>query len=246
MSDKLVFVAAFNMPVEAELARGMLEAEGIKALLTGGGSVNVFSGVQGLGGQIQLRVDEADADRAAEILAPHFEHHPDDGAESGDDAALWLCPLCGDAVRDDLEFCPSCETQRPAVWKSLAVTAFPRNGPVSQVIQEEPAFKSEKVTADEPLEATPPALGGDFDVPDMETLVGDDLVRRAFISSLFPFLIPYSLWLLWRLAFYSGKVSHRLMPRLYCTIALGVLWSLCLLMLLLTGLADILWLLPWN
>jgi hypothetical protein len=230
MSDKLVFVAAFNMPVEAELARGLLEEDGIKTFLTGGGSVNVFSGVQGLGGQIRLQVADADADRAAEILAPHFDHHPDDdGAESRDDAAVWLCPLCGDAVSDDLNFCPACETPRPAARESLAVTAVPRNGPVSRDVQEEPTVKPEKITTDEPLDAMPPALDGDFDVPDMETLVGDDLVRRAFISSLFGVLSPYSLWLLVQLAFYRGKISPRLMPRLYWAIAIDACWLLFLL-----------------
>jgi Putative prokaryotic signal transducing protein len=230
MSDKLVFVAAFNMPVEAQLARGLLEADEIKAFLTGGESVNVFSGVQGLGGQIRLQVADADAERAAAILAPHFDHHPDDdGAESGDHAALWLCPLCGDAVGNDLDVCPACETPRPAARESLGVTAIPRRRPVSQEIQEEPAVKPEKFTSDEPLEAAQSALDGDIDVPDMETLVGDDLVRRAFFSSLFGVLSPYSIWLLGQLAFYQGKISPRLMPRLYWAIAIDACWLLFLL-----------------
>jgi Putative prokaryotic signal transducing protein len=230
MSDKLVFAAAFSMPVEAELARGLLEAEGIKAFLTGGESVNVFSGVQGLGGQIRLQVAEADAERAAEILAPHFDRPTDEGdAESVDDAALWLCPLCGDAVSDDLDFCPACETPRPAARESLAVTAVPRHSPISQDVQEEPAVRPERITSDQPLEAMPSALDGDIDVPDMETFVGDDLVRRAFFSSLFGVLSPYSLWLLGRLAFYPGKISPRLMPRLYWAIAIDACWLLFLL-----------------
>jgi hypothetical protein len=231
MSDKLVFAAAFSMPVEAELARGLLEAEGIKAFLTGGESVNVFSGVQGLGGQIRLQVAEADADRAAEILAPHFDQQAKDGDAAPEDAAgLWLCPLCGDAVRDDLDFCPACETPRPAARESLAVTAIPKYSTVSQEVQEEPAVKPEKITADEPLEAMPSALDDDLDLPDMETFVGDDLVRRAFLSALFGVLIPYSLWLLVRLAFYPGKISPRLMPRLYWTIAIDAFWFLSVLM----------------
>jgi len=242
MSDKLVFVAAFNMPVEAQLARGLLEAEEIKAFLTGGESVNVFSGVQGLGGQIRLQVAEADAERAAEILAPHFDRPTDESdAESVDNAVLWLCPLCGDAVSDDLDFCPACETPRPAARDSLAVTAAPRRSPVSWEVQEEPVAKLEKITADEPLEAMPSALDGDFDVPDMETLVGDDLVRRAFRSSLFGVLSPYPLWLLLRLAFYQGKISLRLMPWLYGTIAIDACWLLFLLALFARFFVRIYW-----
>jgi hypothetical protein len=230
MSDKLVLTATFDMPVEAALARGLLEAEGIKAFLTGGTTVNVFSGVRGLGGQIQLQVPEADALRAAEILAPHFDRPADGGgADAGDNDALWLCPLCGDAVNDDLDLCPSCQTPRPAARSSLAVTTTPGRNTVSRDIQKEPAFPPEKITADAPREAPPSALDGDLDVPDMETLVGDDLVRRAFFASLFGFLSPYSIWLLTRLAFYPGKISPRLMPKFYGAILIDAGWCLVLL-----------------
>jgi hypothetical protein len=230
MSDKLVFVAAFYSPIEAQLACGLLETEGIKAFHTGDQTVTAF-GIQGLGGQVRLQVAEADAERAAEILAPHFDRPTDeDDAEPVDDAALWLCPLCGDAVGDDLDFCPACETPRPSARLSAAVTAVPRHSRVSQNIQEEPGAKPEKFTSDEPLEAMPPALDGEIDVPDMETLVGDDLVRRAFRASLFsvllPILAPYSLWLFMQLAFYPGKISPRLMPKFYGAIAIGVCWLL--------------------
>lgn len=229
MSDKLVFVAAFYSPIEAQLACGLLETEGIKAFHTGDQTVTAF-GIQGLGGQVRLQVAEEDAERAAAILAPHFDRHSDDdGAESGDDAALWLCPLCGDAVGDDLDFCPACETPRPSARLSAAVTAVPRHSRVSQNIQEEPGAKPEKFTSDEPLEAMPPALDGEIDVPDMETLVGDDLVRRAFLSSLFG-LAPYSLWLLVWLAFYPGKISPRLIPRLYWAFAIDAFWLLSILL----------------
>ena len=244
MSNKLVFVAAFVMPVEAQLARGLLQAEGIRAFLTGEQTTNAFSGVQGLGGRIELQVPEADAERAAEILAPHFDHHAADGDAAPEDDGLWLCPLCGDAVNEDMDFCPSCDTPRPAARQSLAVTAIPHSERVSQEIQEEPVFKAEKITSDEPLEAAPPELEHDLVVPDMETMVGDDLVRRAFLSALFPLLIPYSLWLMTRLAFYPGKISPRLMTRFYWTIAIDIFWCLCLLMFFLTGLANLLMVLP--
>jgi hypothetical protein len=233
MPDKSALAAAFYSPVEAELARGLLEEEGIKTFLTGGGSVNIFSGVQGLGGQIQVRVSEADADRAVQLLAPHFDHHQDEADASAEaDSALWVCPLCGDAVCNDLEFCPSCKTERPAVRPSLAVTTAPRFNAASQDIKEEPVLRAEKLTPDPPLESEPARLEGDLDVPDMETLVGDDLVRRAFFSSLFGFLSPYSLWLLLRLAFYSGKVSPMLMPKLYGAILIDAGWLLLILALL--------------
>src|ERR1700722_9550806 len=63
MSDKLVEVAAFSLPIEASAARGLLEAEGIKAVLCGEQVVGVL-GIQGLGGKVTLHVAESDADRA--------------------------------------------------------------------------------------------------------------------------------------------------------------------------------------
>ena len=232
MSEKFVTLAAFPRSAEAELARGRLEAEGIKAFLMGGGSVDVFGGIQGLGG-ISLQVSEVDAMRATAILAAvEAERERQDGDPESDDAVLWLCPLCGDAVRDDLSVCPSCETPRPAPEKSQAVTAASRRPAASQDVQEDPVPKPDKVTSDTPLEAVPSAVEDDLEVPDMETLVGDDLVRRAFFSALFPILIPYSFWLLAQLGSYEGKISPRMMPRLYLAIAIDAIWFFLSLLLL--------------
>ena len=231
MPEAFVTLAAYHMSVEAELVRGRLEAEGIQAFLTGGGSVGVFGGIQGLGGMIQLRVSETDAERAAEILAAHEKAEGDGGEERlADDSVLWLCPLCGEAVSDDLEVCPSCETPRPAPTKSPAVTAVPRHNPASQDVQEKPAPKAETITSDTPLEAVPSTVEDDLNLPNLETMVGDDLVRRAFLSSLFPLLMPYSFWLLARLGFYSGEVSPRMMRKLYWTIAIDAFWCLGILL----------------
>lgn len=230
MPEPFVTLAAYHMPVEAELARGRLETEGIHAFLTGGGSVGLFGGIQGLGGMIQLRVSEADAGRAAEILAAHEKAEGDGGEErAADDSALWLCPLCGETVGDDLSVCPSCETPRPAPTKSPAMTALPRHNPASQDVQEKPAPKAETITSDTPLEAVPSAVEDDLNLPNLGTMVGDDLVRRAFVSSLFPLLFLYSFWLLARLGFYSGAVSPRMMRMLYWTIAIDAFWCVVIL-----------------
>jgi hypothetical protein len=236
MSDKLVLVATFSLPVEAQLARGRLEADGIKALLGGDESVNVFSGIQGVGGKLTLHVAEADAERAAAILAEHLDKADDDGDAGRADDALWLCPLCGDAVRDDLDVCPACQTPRPEARKSRAVTSGPRRGPDSPDIQQTPTTTPAEITADTPIEAVPSAVEGDLDIPDPETFLGDDLVRRAFISSLFGVLAPYSIWLLGRLAFYPGKISPRMMLRLYLTIAIDLFWCVAFLLLFCFGL----------
>ena len=226
MSRRVVLGAAFSLPIEAQLARGRLEAEGIPAFLSGDEAASVFSGIQGVAGQVRLHVAEADAERAASILAALGPGHSEDD-DAADDAALWVCPICGDAVSDDLAICPSCETARPPSRKSPAVTAFPKHSPASQEVQQDRSPNPVQVTADTPLEAVPSSVEDDLDLPDMETFIGDDIVRRAFLSALFgpvfPLITLYSFWLLGRLALYSGKVSPRMTPKLYGALAINVL-----------------------
>ena len=229
MSDKLVEVASYTMPIEAELARGRLEAEGIHAILTGGGAGNVFLGIQGIGGQFRLQVAAGDAERAIIILLSHSDKEEENGPLPPDEDSLWLCPLCGDAVADGVTVCPACETPRPAPAKANAVAAVPRHNPASRDVQEEPTARPDKITSDTPTESVPAAVEDDLDLAPLDTFLGDDLVRRAFLTALFgpgafltallvPVFLPltlYSVWLLARLALFPGKVSPRMMPLLY-------------------------------
>ncbi len=218
MPDKLVEVAAYSIPVEAHAARGLLEAEGIRAVLEGEGAVNVFSGVQGLGGKITLNVAESDAERAVALLADVVEGPPPD------DSRLWLCPLCGDAVDVDRPVCPACQTPRPDTWQVRSAMSSSPFKSGSDDIQTEPPPNRSTVTSDTPIEAVPWAREEEEDRPAPETSISDDLVRRAFRSALFGLLFfPltfYAVWLLWRLVGCAGKISPQLMPRLYAAIAM--------------------------
>ncbi len=149
MADKLVEIAAYSIPVEAQVARGLLEAEGIRAVLEGEGAVSVFSGVQGLGGKITLHVAESDAERALALLADVVEGPPPD------DSRLWLCPLCGDAVDIDALACPACETPRPETWQVRSAMAAPQFNSDSEDIQNEAPLDHSTVTSDTPIEAVP-------------------------------------------------------------------------------------------
>ena len=154
MADKLVEIAAYSIPVEAQVARGLLEAEGIRAVLEGEGAVSVFSGVQGLGGKITLHVAESDAERALALLADVVEGPPPD------DSRLWLCPLCGDAVDIDALACPACETPRPETWQVRSAMAAPQFNSDSEDIQNEAPLDHSTVTSDTPIEAVPWAARG--------------------------------------------------------------------------------------
>src|SRR5262245_4242656 len=111
MSEQLVTVARYTSPLEAQLALGRLREEGIQAFLAGDNSVSIFTGT-GLGGDHQLQVTEADLGRAEQVLADlardrELDRH---AALADPDAAIWVCPLCGDAVADHLDVCPACRT----------------------------------------------------------------------------------------------------------------------------------------
>ncbi len=67
MSEKLVTVARYTDYLEADLARQMLEDEGIKAFVMGQNVGNVYSGVPVVV-DIQLQTPESQAEEAREIL----------------------------------------------------------------------------------------------------------------------------------------------------------------------------------
>src|SRR5690349_21485034 len=69
MSDKMVLLAIYGNPIEAELVRAELEAEGIRACVMGATSGDVFAGM-GVGmSNVQLLVPETDYKRATRLLA---------------------------------------------------------------------------------------------------------------------------------------------------------------------------------
>jgi Putative prokaryotic signal transducing protein len=68
MGDKTVVVAHFGDPVEAELAKNRLEAEGIRAFLGTENTAGLFAGMGLTFGGISLHVTEPDLARAAAML----------------------------------------------------------------------------------------------------------------------------------------------------------------------------------
>src|SRR5258707_3137037 len=92
MSETSVTVAKYSMPLEAQLAKGLLESEGIPVQLSGDLTATMLN-YGAAGGLVELRVPAADADRALRIL--HLQHgrvRPGDdwAGEAGGDARVWL------------------------------------------------------------------------------------------------------------------------------------------------------------
>lgn len=67
MSEKLVTVARFSDYIQADLARQLLQDEGIEAFVMGGNVGNVYSGVPAAI-DIELQTPESQAQEAREIL----------------------------------------------------------------------------------------------------------------------------------------------------------------------------------
>lgn len=69
MEDKLVTVGTYDMPTEAHLAKGLLEANGLTAFLADELTVGVAWHLSNAIGGIKLQVAESDVERATGILA---------------------------------------------------------------------------------------------------------------------------------------------------------------------------------
>ncbi len=69
MNEPLTTVAAFNTPVEAELARNHLEENGIAAVVVDAETVGMLFHAGGALGGVKVQVVESDAARARAVLA---------------------------------------------------------------------------------------------------------------------------------------------------------------------------------
>jgi hypothetical protein len=80
MNEKLVTVARFSDYMEAELAKQLLEGEGITAFVMGqhGSAINV--GVPGIA-DIQLQTPESQVARAMEVLESAISHEAEDSEQ---------------------------------------------------------------------------------------------------------------------------------------------------------------------
>jgi hypothetical protein len=226
MSENFVVVATVSIPGEAEIARGRLQAEGIRAHLTGVHSSTVFSGI--MQGQVSLYVPEEDFERATELLADCMGEPLSElpGGESPRREKLedyWVCSLCGDTVDVSETVCPDCGTSRDALTSgqsdALALERLPRraNPPSEQITDE-------KGTPDLGLETG-------VTIPEVAELhEGDALASRALRAVLFtmlvPIFFPLALWYLVKLMSYDGELTPRGMRRLYIALFLNLFTSL--------------------
>jgi hypothetical protein len=88
MKEKLVTVARFADYMEADLARQLLEDEGISAFVMGMNVGTVYSGVPAVT-DIHVQTPESQAREAREILEAHRHPQEEDSGQSLDDDLEW-------------------------------------------------------------------------------------------------------------------------------------------------------------
>jgi hypothetical protein len=223
MSDKIVTLAMFHDPLEAQLVRNRLEAEGIRVLVSGDNTGSLFGGMGGAFGTVHLQVSEEHYPRAMALL------------ESFDE----------DEEQDE----PAQETSSTAITQSEErVKAEKRDTPTD--IQTTAAEKPVAANADTRIAAKPERpLAADSDEDDDPmhsslTWSADDYAWRACVAAvisvmLLPFPLGvflalvanfYSGYLLTRLSLLTRDLTQRGMLRLYgALLAHALFWGfLCL------------------
>jgi hypothetical protein len=216
MSDKFVTVATFNRSFEAQLAKNLLEDEGITSNVSGELTADMLPfGQAGGGDQIVLQVPEEDAQRAAGVLAvvaaAKLDDNWEDEAESG--AGVWLCSICGEPISNRLSVCYSCQTPREGIR-----AATPRD---STAIQSNPPMalggdefqKPDDLARTPPLPAIAPALEAEDEADEPPLSCADDLARHAFGAAFFGLLIVLLLPLSWYYLLQLMSVPDALSPK---------------------------------
>ena len=76
MVEKLVTIATYSNPIEANLAKLKLASEDIDCFLAGEHAVAVYGGIVG---EVKLQVRQSDVEKAKEVLSrPPDETEPED------------------------------------------------------------------------------------------------------------------------------------------------------------------------
>ncbi len=113
MSDRLVTIASFAFTPEAQMAKNLLESEGIPAIVAGELTADAFAGAAG---EAKLQVRAEDAQRAVSLLAETAAQASlDDDWETQAEGGVWICPLCGTAGRLGAQVCTACQTANPGI-----------------------------------------------------------------------------------------------------------------------------------
>jgi hypothetical protein len=110
MSDRLVVLASFTTPVEADLVIAVLQAEGIRARISDEATTGWLWHLSGAVGGAKVLIREEDEPRAREVLLRLEEERRAELSEGSLPTAPWVCAKCGERLSEEFEVCWKCGT----------------------------------------------------------------------------------------------------------------------------------------
>jgi hypothetical protein len=248
MAEASVVVAEFTNIVGAQLAQSRLEAEGIPCNLADDHTIAVPWNV--MPNRYQLRVAASNQERALAILMNEEGPELDPGwDEPFEKEPYWLCSLCGSVVKEGLETCPDCLTERGAVRAPSPTTAEAPSFPTFPSPRPRPPGPETFTTAPgAPLGTTGPLLADEeVETPDeeagvqlpeeddlrLDTQVANRALRYAILGPLgCGILTCYSLFLIYELWLIPGGLTPRSARTAKIALIINLVWCAFLAMLL--------------
>jgi hypothetical protein len=229
MSEEIVTIARYIHPLAAQAAFAHLQNEGIRASLTGDVISDIFPGNATLP-QYQLQVVVSDQERAVALLAEleNAELDPD-WEEKVERGAGWLCSLCGSEVRQGMEVCPDCLTERGAVMAPSPLTTIPT--PLLP-----PGVPEDALQKFQPAAPPPPGLSEPSEPDEEVQLPGEDdlrvdsaLAHQALLCAIFGplacgLLNVYSLYVIWKLANMPAMMTPRASRQVLLALGIDIVW----------------------
>lgn len=112
--EKLVTVATFDTPADAEVGKLLLEEKGIRAFLADDNLVGMNWFLSNAVGGVKLQVAASDVDQAGEILASCQTSKMPMQEEVPEESIIFACQECGKSItfpaerRGHVETCPEC------------------------------------------------------------------------------------------------------------------------------------------
>jgi hypothetical protein len=202
----MVRLTTFSDPVEAELARGRLQGEGIAAFVVGEIAAGALTWTNNLFGGVQLMVPAEQVERAREVLAAISDEIT---GEASDDASG--------------ESSTHVRTLEERSGDSPTEIRAPQETPIRGLAPPVGALSEEASPAQEGEEPAEPGGPDDDEETDDRQVVWtpDDWARRALKAAVLGYLILpgllhlYVLYLLLRLCFTEGELSS------------GGMWKAC-------------------
>ena len=227
MATRLVTLATFPSPIEAAMARNVLAEAGIRAEATEMANASIWGGMMG---GAKVLVDEADLERAGQLLDEafgepldsddelanvHDESEIDNAGAGGfadnladrspvDGEPAWACSVCGTRVAEDDVRCWSCGATRRG--------------------EANPYFVRPESAIDSPLPVKAPRSR-----PSPEQVQDwiDRAWRAACMSSILlpPLLNFYSAWLLLRAAGETSELPASYSAKFYGALVINLVVS---------------------